>query len=73
MTKQADDRPLTIREANRVARGRAGVFRSKVDPTLWEVTDREGFFLGAYEPMDRKAWLAFLAEWTGAAKGVARK
>jgi len=51
---------LTIREANRLARGRARVTRSPEDPRLWRV-EGDGW-VEAYEPMTRLAWQTFLAE-----------
>jgi len=51
-------RDLMIREANRLARGRARVSRDPVDRRLWRV-EAEGM-VEAHEPMTREAWLAFL-------------
>ena len=51
-------RPLTIREANRLARGRAKVGVDPEDARLWQV-ERPGS-VEAHEPMTREAWLAFL-------------
>jgi hypothetical protein len=51
---------LTIREANRLARGRAKVSVDPVDRRLWQV-DRPGS-REAREPMTREAWLGFLAD-----------
>ncbi|MBM4020270.1 MAG: hypothetical protein FJ288_18445 [Planctomycetes bacterium] len=55
---------LTIREANRLAKGRAKVSADPEDARLWRV-ERPGS-VQAHEPMTREAWLAFL----GAGEGV---
>ena len=49
---------LTIREANRLAKGRAKVSADPEDGRLWRV-ERPGS-VQAHEPMTREAWLAFL-------------
>ena len=49
---------LTIREANRLARGRAKVSVDPEDARLWQV-EQPGS-VQAHEPMTREAWLAFL-------------
>ena len=49
---------LTIREANRLARGRAKVSVDPEDGRLWQV-DRPGS-REAHEPMTRETWLGFL-------------
>ena len=49
---------LTIREANRLAKGRAKVSADPEDARLWQV-ERPGS-VQAHEPMTREAWLAFL-------------
>ena len=49
---------LTIREANRLARGRARVTVDPEDERLWQV-ERPGS-VQAHGPMTREAWLAFL-------------
>jgi hypothetical protein len=49
---------LTIREANRLARGRPKVSVDPEDGRLWRV-ERPGS-VQAHEPMTREAWLAFL-------------
>ena len=51
---------LTIREANRLARGRARVTRSPEDGRLWRV-EGDGW-VQAHEPMTRLAWQTFLAD-----------
>ena len=51
---------LTIREANRLARGRARVTRCPEDGRLWRV-EGDGW-VEAHEPMTRLAWQTFLAE-----------
>jgi len=49
---------LTIREANRLAKGRAKVSADPEDARLWRV-ERPGS-VQAHEPMTHEAWLAFL-------------
>ena len=49
---------LTIREANRLAKGRAKVSADPEDARLWRV-ERPGS-VQAHEPMTREAWLGFL-------------
>ena len=51
---------LTIREANRLARGRPRVTTSPEDPRLWRVEGNG--WVEAHEPMGRLAWQTFLAE-----------
>ena len=51
---------LTISQANRLARGRARVTTSPVDPRLWRV-EGDGW-VEAHEPMARLAWQTFLAD-----------
>ena len=51
---------LTIREANRLARGRAKVSVAPEDGRLWRVERDGGQSVQAHEPMTREAWLAFL-------------
>ena len=53
-------RPLTVREANRLARGRAKVSVDPEDARLWRVERDGGQSVQAHEPMTREAWLAFL-------------
>jgi histone H3/H4 len=55
---------LTIREANRLARGRARVTVNPEDGRLWQV-QRPGS-VQAHEPMTREAWLEFLKTGTAA-------
>jgi len=55
---------LTIREANRLARGRAKVTVDPEDGRLWQV-ERPGS-VQAHEPMTREAWLEFLKTGTAA-------
>jgi len=50
--------PLTLLEANRLARGRARVHPDPLDPKLWQVSGPG--FLEAHKPMTRETWLAFL-------------
>jgi len=57
---------LTIREANRLARGRAKVSVDSEDARLWRV-ERPGS-VQAHEPMTREAWLAFLDAQAGKEK-----
>jgi len=56
-----DAKPLTIREANRLAAGRVHVSPDPIEPTLWRVEDDES--VEAHEPMTRDRWVAFLKEW----------
>ena len=51
---------LTIREANRLAKGRAKVSADPEDARLWRVERDGGQSVQAHEPMTREAWLAFL-------------
>jgi len=51
---------LTIRDANRLARGRARVTRCPEDRRLWRV-EGDGW-VEVHEPMTRLAWDTFLAE-----------
>ena len=53
-------RPLMVREANRLARGRAKVSVDPEDGRLWRVERDGGQSVQAHEPMTREAWLAFL-------------
>jgi hypothetical protein len=53
-------RPLTVREANRLARGRAKVSVDPEDGRLWRVERDDGQSVQAHEPMTREAFLAFL-------------
>ena len=53
-------RPLTVREADRLARGRAKVSADPEDACLWRVERDGGQSVQAHEPMTREAWLAFL-------------
>jgi len=59
---------LTIREANRLARGRAKVTVDPEDGRLWQV-ERPGS-VEAHEPMTRLAWQTFLAEKVDAGEAV---
>jgi len=61
---------LTIREANRLARGRARATADPVDPRLWWV-EGDGW-VEAHEPMTRLAWQTFLAEKVDAEKPTRR-
>lgn len=54
---------LTIREANRLAKGRAKVSVDPEDARLWRV-EADGW-VEAHEPMGRLAWQTFLAEKVG--------
>jgi hypothetical protein len=56
-------RPLTIREANRLAKGRAKVSVDPEDARLWRV-ERPGS-VEAHTPMTKLAWQTFLAEKVG--------
>ncbi|MBM4020274.1 MAG: hypothetical protein FJ288_18465 [Planctomycetes bacterium] len=53
-------RPLTVREANRLAAGRAKVSVDPEDAHLWRVERDGAQSVQAHEPMAREAWLAFL-------------
>ena len=55
---------LTIRKANRLAKGRAKVSVDPEDARLWQV-EQPGS-VQAHEPMTRQAWLAFLKTGTAA-------
>jgi len=55
------DKPLTIREANRLARGTVRVSTDHVDASLWRVEDDGA--TEAHEPMTRDEWVAFLKDW----------
>jgi ribosomal protein S27AE len=59
---------LTIREANRLTRGRARVTVDPEDGRLWQV-GRPGS-VQAHEPMTRLAWQTFLAEKVDAGEAV---
>ena len=54
-------RSLSIRQANRLARGRVRVSADPIDPSLWRVEDDEA--TETHEPMTASAWLAFLNDW----------
>ena len=56
-----DDHPLTIRQANRIAAGRAHDSADTIDPSLWRVEDDQA--TEAHEPMTASEWLAFLKDW----------
>jgi len=60
---------LTIREANRLAKGRAKVSADPEDARLWRV-ERPGS-VEAHEPMTKLAWQTFLAEKVDAEAGAA--
>jgi len=74
MTTRSEDpagRPLTIREANRLAKSRwktVKVRRDPEDPRLWRV-ERPGS-VQAHEPMTREVWETFLAEKVGGEAGA---
>jgi len=55
------DTPLSIREANRLARGTVRVSADPIDPSLWRVEDDDA--TEAHEPMTRDQWVAFLRTW----------
>ena len=55
------DKPLSIEQANRLARGLVRVSADPIDPSLWRVADDEA--TEAHEPMTAGAWLAFLKDW----------
>jgi len=58
---RGNDRPLSIREANRIAAGRVHVLIDPIDATLWRVEDDEA--TEVHEPMTASTWLAFLNDW----------
>ena len=58
---RGSDRPLSIRQANRLAAGRVRVSADPIDPSLWRVGDEHA--TEAHEPMTASAWLAFLNDW----------
>jgi len=62
---------LTIREATRLAKGRATVSADPEDGRLWRV-EAEGM-VEAHEPMTQLAWQTFLAEKCGAPPVITRK
>ena len=62
---------LTVREANRLAKGRAKVTVDPEDGRLWRV-EAEGM-VEAHEPMTQLAWQTFLAEKCGAPPVITRK
>jgi len=55
------DKPLSIRQANRLAAGRVYVSADPIDAALWRVEDNEA--TEAHEPMTASEWLAFLKTW----------
>ena len=55
------ERPLSIRQANRLAAGRVRVSADPIDATLWRVEDDEA--TEVHEPMTRDRWVAFLRNW----------
>ncbi|HUT58084.1 MAG TPA: hypothetical protein VM238_14290 [Phycisphaerae bacterium] len=54
-------KPLSIRQANRIAAGRVRVSTDPIDATLWRVEDDEA--TEVHEPMTRDRWVAFLKTW----------
>ena len=54
LKKKSNPKPLTLAQANRVARGRAQITRDKIEPSLWQIG---GYALA---PMTRRELLAFL-------------
>jgi len=58
---RGSDRPLSIRQANRLAAGRVCVSTDPIDATLWRVEDDEA--TEVHEPMTRDRWVAFLKDW----------
>ena len=54
-------KPLSIRQANRIAAGRVHVSADTIDPSLWRVEDDEASEV--HEPMTRDRWVAFLKDW----------
>ena len=58
---RGSDKPLSIRQANRIAAERVHVSTDTIDPSLWRVEDDEA--TEVHEPMTASAWLAFLNDW----------
>ena len=58
---RGSDKPLSIRQANRIAAGRVHVSTDAIDPSLWRVEDDEA--TEVHEPMTRDQWVAFLRNW----------
>jgi len=54
------DKPLSIRQANRIAAGRVHVSADPIDPSLWRVEDDGS--VEAHEPMTRDRWVVFLKD-----------
>jgi hypothetical protein len=61
--REAENRPLTVAQANRLASGRVHVSQDEVDAALWAVSG-DGL-LEVHEPMTRQQWLDFLAQHAG--------
>ncbi|MGB2820420.1 MAG: hypothetical protein WBF17_05530 [Phycisphaerae bacterium] len=55
------DRPLSIRQANRLPAGQVRVSTDTIDPSLWRVEGDEA--TEVHEPMTRDRWVAFLKDW----------
>ena len=53
---KSNPKPLTLAQANRVARGQAQITRDEIEPSLWQIC---GYALA---PMTRRELLAFLRE-----------
>ena len=58
---RGSDKPLSIRQANRLAAGRVPVSPDAIDPSLWRVEDDEA--TQVHEPMTCDRWVAFLKDW----------
>ena len=56
-----NEKPLSIREANRIAARQVNVLADPIDPSLWRVEDDGA--TEAHEPMTRDQWVAFLKDW----------
>ena len=55
------DKPLSIEQADRLARGLVRVSADPIEASLWRVAGDEA--TEAHEPMTAGAWLAFLKDW----------
>ena len=54
-------KPLSIRQANRIAAGGVRVSADAIDAALWRVEDDEASEV--HEAMTRDQWVAFLRAW----------
>ena len=62
-------KPLTMKKANEIARGKVRVFRDPVDPRLWQCDiyrePRSDVYWATecHEPMDEDAFRMYIATW----------